>query len=193
MALRGALFVKTGRPQEGCTLLKMADSKLKAARNASHGEFVAAVLAEGLVATGSAGEALVTIEWAIEESQRQGGTRALPELLHLKAVVLSSRSSTNAREVNATLSSAIEVARRQGALGWELRATTALAREISRRGGTADVLGDLSAVYAKFTEGMETPDLREARSLLDGSLTAKARRSVAGPRSAKPVRRRQGA
>jgi predicted ATPase len=69
--------------------------------------------------------------------------------------------------VHKTLSAAIEVARRQGALAWELRATTALARERLKRGRAADVLGDLSAVYARFTEGMETPDLRAARSLLE--------------------------
>jgi hypothetical protein len=49
----------------------------------------------------------------------------------------------------------------------ELRATTTLARERLRRGGTADVLGDLFAVYARFAEGMETADLRAARSLLE--------------------------
>jgi predicted ATPase/DNA-binding winged helix-turn-helix (wHTH) protein len=191
MALRGALFVKTGRPQEGCTLLKMADSKLKAARNASHGAFVAAVLAEGLVATKSVSEALVTLEDAIEESQRRGGTRALPELLHLKGVALSLRSPTYGREVDATLSSAIELARRQGALAWELRATTALARERLRRGGAADVLRDLSAVYAKFTEGLETPDLQAARSLLERRVIAEGRGT--GLLAALPVNRCQAA
>ena len=167
LALRGTLFVKTGRPQEGCTLLKTADSKLKAARNASHDAFVAAELAEGLAATGAVSEALGTLERAIEESERRGGNRALPELLRLKGVILASHSPTDAREVDATLSSAIELARRQGALAWELRATTALAQERLRRGQAADVLDDLSEVYAQFTEGFETPDLQAARNLLE--------------------------
>ena len=168
MALRGTLLVRTGRPQDGCTLLKAADSMLKTARNASHGAFLAAVLAEGLAATGSLNEALVTLGPAIEESQRRGGARALPELLRLKGVILASRSATDHREVDATLSSAIELARRQGALAWELRATTSLAHERLRRGGAADVLGDLSTIYSKFTEGLETPDLQAARVLLEG-------------------------
>jgi predicted ATPase len=167
MALRGELLVKTGRPQEGCGLLKTADSKLKAARNASHATYVASALAEGLGATGSLDEALVTVEWALEEANRRGGTWDLPELLRVKGVLLASRSPTDARAVDETLSSAIELARRQGAVALELRATTALTRERLRRGGSADVWGDLSAVYAKFTEGLETPDLQAARSLLE--------------------------
>jgi predicted ATPase/DNA-binding winged helix-turn-helix (wHTH) protein len=167
MALRGELLVKTGRPQEGCSLLKKADSKLKAARNASHATYVAGALAEGLGATGSLDEALLTVEWALAEANRRGGTWDLPELLRVKGVLLTSRSPTDTRTMDEALSSAIDLTRRQGALALELRATTALARERLRRGGCADVLGDLSAVYARFTEGMETPDLRAARSLLE--------------------------
>jgi predicted ATPase len=167
MALRGELLVKRGRPQEGCGLLKTADSTLKAARNASHAIYVAGALAEGLGATGSLDEALATIEWALAEANRRGGTWDLPELLRVKGVLLASRSPTGARAVDAALSSAVELARRQGALALELRATTARARDRLRRGGSADVLGDLSAVYARFTEGMETVDLQAARSLLE--------------------------
>ena len=167
MGLRGELLVKIGQPQEGCSLLRAADSRLKAARNGSHATYVARALAEGLAATGALDEAFVTVEWAIKEAQRRGGTWDLPELLRLQGVLQASRSPMDVRAVDATLSSAIDLARRDGALALELRATTALACERLRRGGAADVLGDLSAVYARFTEGRETPDLRAARSLLE--------------------------
>jgi predicted ATPase/DNA-binding winged helix-turn-helix (wHTH) protein len=168
MALRGELLVKTSRPREGCALLRAADSNVKAARNASHDVYVTAALAEGLAATGSLDEALTTIECAVAEGKRRGGTWDLPEVLRLKGVVLASRCPTDAGAVDATLTFAIELARRQGALAWELRATTTLTRERLRRSRATDVLGDLSAVYATFTEGMETPDLQEARELLEG-------------------------
>jgi predicted ATPase len=128
---------------------------------------VAGALAEGLGATGSLDEALLTVEWALAEANRRGGTWDLPELLRVKGVLLTSRSPTDTRTMDEALSSAIELARRQGALALELRATTALARERLRRGRSADVLGDLSAIYAKFTEGMATLDLQAARSLLE--------------------------
>jgi hypothetical protein len=171
MGFRGELLVKTGRPHEGCRLLRAADAKQKAARNASHATYVASALAEGLAADGSPDEALVTIEWAVTEAQRRAGTWDLPELLRQKAALQASRSPADTRAVDDILSSAIDLARRQGALAWELRATTTLARERLRRGLSADVLGDLAAVYAKFTEGMDTPDLQAARSLLDRRTT----------------------
>ena len=167
MALRGELLVKTGRPQDGCALLKAAESTLRTARNGSHAIYVAGALAEGLDAIGSHDEALVTVESAIEEAKRLGGERFLPELLRHKAGLLTSLAPIDVLAVDATLSSAIEIAREQGALAWELRATTALTRERLKRGAGADVLRDLSAIYAKFSEGMDTLDLRAARTLLE--------------------------
>jgi predicted ATPase/DNA-binding winged helix-turn-helix (wHTH) protein len=184
MALRGELLVRTGRPQEGCTLLRTAASMQRAERNASFASVYACALAEGLAATGSHQEALGTVEAAIVEAEQRGGDFSLPELLRVKGVLLASQSPTGPRAVDATLSSAVELARRQGALALELRATTALARERLRRGGVTDVLGDLSAIYAKFTEGMETADLQAARSLLE-------QRIEAGGRAAQVVKRRQ--
>ncbi|HTB73766.1 MAG TPA: hypothetical protein VK762_11010, partial [Polyangiaceae bacterium] len=167
MALRGELLVKTGRPQDGCTLLRTAASMQKAERNASFSTVYAGALAEGLAATGRLEEALDTVQKAIADAERRGGTFDLPELLRIKGGLLASRSPANDAAVHEALSASIEVARRQGALALELRATTALVRERLRRPGAADVLGDLSALYARFTEGRETPDLRAARSLLD--------------------------
>jgi predicted ATPase/DNA-binding winged helix-turn-helix (wHTH) protein len=163
MGLRGELLVKTGRPREGCSLLRTAHSRLKAARNASHDTYVASALAEGLAATGSLDEALGTIEGAIDESRRRGGTWDQPELLRLKGSFLASRPTADPRAADETLHAAISLARHQGALALELRAATTLARERRRRGGGTDDVQELAAVYARFTEGMETPDLRAAR------------------------------
>jgi predicted ATPase/DNA-binding winged helix-turn-helix (wHTH) protein len=167
MALRGELLVKTGRAQEGCDLLRTAASMQKAERNASFATVYAGALAEGLAAAGSLDEALGTVEEAIAEAERRGGTFDLPELLRVKGAILASWSPADDTAVQEALSAAVELARRQGALALELRATTALARERLRRRKAADVLRGLSAVYARFTEGMEMPDLRAARSVLE--------------------------
>src|SRR5260221_14300901 len=66
-------------------------------------------------------------------------------------VLLASRPPTDDRAVYEALSEAIEVARRQGAVALELRATMALARERLGRGGAASDLRNLSAVCAKFS------------------------------------------
>jgi hypothetical protein len=117
----------------------------------------------------------LTVTSGIYEAQRRGGTWDLPELLLLKGVLQASRSPMDPGLVDEALSAAIELAQRQGALALELRATTALARERLRRGGSADVLGDLSAIYARFTEGMETSDLRRPAAFSKGASNADAR------------------
>lgn len=61
---------------------------------------------------------------------------------------------------------AVELARRQGALSWELRATATLAEELANVGRIPEAASRLRAVYARFTEGFETQDLFRARALL---------------------------
>jgi predicted ATPase len=62
---------------------------------------------------------------------------------------------------------AIETARRQGSKGWELRAIMSLARLWQRLGRLDDAHAALEAVYNTYTEGLTTPDLLEARALLE--------------------------
>ncbi len=168
IALRGELTVKMGRPQEGCALLRTAAPILEAEQNGSFASVYAAARAEGLAAMGAHEEALRTVEDAIVEAERRGGTFDLPELFRVKGMLLASRSPADERAIDEALCRAIELAGSQGSLAWQLRATTDRTRERVRRGERhADVLGDLRAVYAEFTEGLEMPDLRAARSLLE--------------------------
>ena len=71
----------------------------------------------------------------------------------------------------ADLHKAIEVARRQQARSWELRATTSLARLWQSQGKVDDARQILDQIYGWFTEGFNTPDLQEAKALLDELLT----------------------
>ena len=61
---------------------------------------------------------------------------------------------------------ALDIARAQRTRSWELRAATSLAR-LWRDQGNRQEAHDLPAlVYSWFTEGFDTPDLKEAKSLL---------------------------
>jgi acetylornithine/succinyldiaminopimelate/putrescine aminotransferase len=62
---------------------------------------------------------------------------------------------------------AIEVARRQKAKSWELRATTSLARLWQAQGRADEAREALAKIYDCFTEGFDTRDLREAKALLE--------------------------
>jgi predicted ATPase len=65
------------------------------------------------------------------------------------------------------LTEALEVARAQSALSFELRSTMDLARLLFEAGQRDQARQSLSLVYDRFTEGFQTADLRAARSLLE--------------------------
>jgi predicted ATPase len=70
-------------------------------------------------------------------------------------------------EAERSLLAALDWARKQSALGWELRAALSLARLRVSRDRPGDARDILAPVYARFTEGFTTADLQEAKTLLD--------------------------
>jgi predicted ATPase len=62
---------------------------------------------------------------------------------------------------------AIERARAQEAKSWELRASTSLARLWRDQGKRSEARDLLAPIYGWFTEGFDTPDLKEAKALLE--------------------------
>jgi len=66
------------------------------------------------------------------------------------------------------LQQSLEWARSRGALSWELRAASSLARLRLRQGKAREGRACLEPVYARFTEGFDTADLAAARQLLNG-------------------------
>jgi predicted ATPase len=62
---------------------------------------------------------------------------------------------------------AITLARKMGAKSLELRATMSLARLLDKQGKRAEARVMLAEIYAWFTEGFDTADLKDAKALLD--------------------------
>ena len=62
---------------------------------------------------------------------------------------------------------ALAIAREQGTRGYELRAATSLARLWREQGRRADAHELLAPIYGWFTEGFDTPDLKDAKKLLE--------------------------
>ena len=60
----------------------------------------------------------------------------------------------------------IQIAREQQAKSFELRCTVSLAKLWAAQGHAAEAHERLAVVYDWFTEGLDTPDLQEARALL---------------------------
>ena len=62
---------------------------------------------------------------------------------------------------------ALDIAKKQQAKLWELRAAVSLARLRRDQGLRGEARDLLAPVYHWFTEGFDTPDLQQAKALLD--------------------------
>jgi predicted ATPase len=126
------------------------------------------------------------LEEALEAANRTGEKSYMAELYRLKGELLlkqatrhgASRAATVGRVVVDSTASAksqaegcfneaIQIARRQQAKSLELRAVASLARHYQEQGNAKKALGLLAPAYSSFTEGFDTIDLREAKSLLE--------------------------
>jgi predicted ATPase/DNA-binding winged helix-turn-helix (wHTH) protein len=125
-------------------------------------------LAEGLAAAGQPAEAREAIGEALERAESNEEHWCMPELLRIKGEIMrSDGSATTDAAAEDCFRRALDWARRQGALSWELRAATSLARSWHQNGRTAEADAMLRAVYDRFTEGFDTIDLRTAAALLN--------------------------
>ena len=77
------------------------------------------------------------------------------------------RDSSAAGEAETCFRKAIEIAKSQSAKWWELRATVSLARLLRDAGRRDEARAMLAEVYNWFTEGFDTTDLKDAKTLLD--------------------------
>jgi tetratricopeptide (TPR) repeat protein len=122
-------------------------------------------LAEALAHTGRIAEGLALLEAEIERSETSWLT---PELLRLKGELFLLQGAPSAVETSEALfRQALDEARRHGALSWELRAATSLARLLRGQGRSANAIACLQPIYNRFTEGFGTADLIAAKQLLD--------------------------
>jgi predicted ATPase len=126
-----------------------------------------ALEAEGHFKAGDSDAALQAIEQAIAVSKETGERWAIAEVLRMKARLLAARRAADG-EIETLLLESIEIARRQQARCWELRAACDLARLWQGQGREIEAFNLLRSIYGKFTEGFDTPDLRDAKAILDG-------------------------
>ncbi len=122
-------------------------------------------LAEALTHAGRIADGLAVVEAGMEQSEVGWLT---PELLRLKGeVLLLQRTSAGAETAENLFRQALDGARRQEMLSWELRAATSFARLLRHQGRPADAIACLQPVYNRFTEGLGTADLIAAKQILD--------------------------
>src|SRR5262249_43737179 len=113
-------------------------------------------------------EGLATIEAALARCERNEERWCVAELLRIKGdLVLAEGAAQAAATAEQYFEQAIDQARRQQSLSWELRAATSLARLWRRQDRSEKARELLAPIYARFTEGFGTADLKTAKALLD--------------------------
>ena len=123
-------------------------------------------LAEAHRKNGDVVNALSAIDEAIDLARKTLGTFNLADLLRTKAEVMMDLPHVETADVEQVLSQAIDLAREQRALGWELRVTMAAAHARASQAKKQKAREMLQGVYSRFTEGFETNDLRAAAQAL---------------------------
>jgi predicted ATPase/DNA-binding winged helix-turn-helix (wHTH) protein len=164
---QGRLLLARGDPG-GLQILRAALERLRETGFALSYAISLGALAEELAAAGQLAEAHRAIDEALELSDRNEELWCGPELQRIKGELLRLDGSANGDgAAEDCFLQALDWARRQGALSWELRAAMSLARLWRRRGRSAEADELLRAVHGRFTEGFDTVDLRAAAAQID--------------------------
>jgi predicted ATPase/DNA-binding winged helix-turn-helix (wHTH) protein len=163
--LRGVLQLKVGELAGGLSTLRR---ELRSFPGNTHTvRYIAYLgkLAEALGGNGEADAAQAAIDEALERCRRNGEHWWLAELLRIKGEI-EHRDGASEAAVEALFAEAQEVARTQGALAWELRIATSLARLRQEQGRSAEGREVLAGVLGRFSEGLDSLDCRTAQDLL---------------------------
>ncbi|TIS79448.1 MAG: hypothetical protein E5W94_05420 [Mesorhizobium sp.] len=129
--------------------------------------FFLGLLAEACALSGDMQRGLGALDEALAVVEGTGERWPEAELYRLRGQLLAALPDGRPDEAIAAFQRAIQIARRQSAKSWELRAATDLARLWRHQGKHAEASDLLAPVHAWFSEGFETPDVQEAKALLD--------------------------
>jgi len=126
-----------------------------------------ALLAKASMQVGQPEAGLTLLTEALALTNDKGERRWEAELYRLRGELLLVRSAEHEAEAETSFCQALDIARRQHAKSWELRAAMSLSRLWQRQGKRTEAHELLAPVYSWFTEGFDTADLQEAQALLE--------------------------
>ena len=162
---RGWVTVKNGDVTEGISLLRSGSAEYRATGTQTWIPYYIAFLARAYALAGQIEEAVTHLDDALQIVEKTGERWFAAELNRHKGEFLLRQGHSEAAEK--LYRNALSIAEEQQAKFWELRAAASLARLHRDQGRRAEARDLLAPVYGWFTEGFNTPDLKEARALLD--------------------------
>jgi class 3 adenylate cyclase/predicted ATPase len=162
---RGWITVRNGDVAEGISFLRGGAAAYRATGAVMWMPHYTALMAEAHEIAGQIEEAMTLLDDALQIADRTGERWFEAELNRHKGQLLLRQGHTEAAEE--LYRKALSIAEEQEAKLWELRAAMSLAQLRRDQGRRAEARDLLTPVYGWFTEGFETPDLKEAKALLD--------------------------
>jgi predicted ATPase len=172
MVLRGWALVMQGQAETGMTQLQQGLAAVRATGEGIERPYRLALLAEACGQSGQPAVGVQVLTEALALSRTSGEHRWEAELHRLHGELLLARGGEGhgahaAEAAEACFQQALATARRQQAKSLALRSAVSLSRLWQRQGKRAAGRELLASVYEGFTEGGDTPDLREATALLE--------------------------
>jgi predicted ATPase len=167
-SFQGVLVIRRGDVITGLRLLRAGFDEIGKAGSTHIFRLIVFLTAEALGHAGQNAEGLAAIEEAFSRSERTEEYWATAELMRAKGELLLLQGAPGAAAAAEDhFRQALDGARQQRALSWELRAATSLARLLRNQCRPADAAVCLRPIYDRFTEGFGTADLIAAKQLLD--------------------------
>ena len=165
-ALRGEALIQLGRVEEGIATLQQGAAAYET--TGAVGGMWRLIAAEAYGRIGKPAQGLTLLADVRErvERARLGLIEAETYRVEGELTLMNGGAGAQAAGEN-LLRKAMDTAQRQHAKLYELRATVVLARLLESTGRRGEARALLTAIYHWFSEGLDTPDLREARELLD--------------------------
>ena len=170
LILQGWSLAEQGRAGEGIAKMREGLAGWQATGALSHRPYQLALLAQALAREGEAQEGFTALDEALALSTASGERFLEAELHRLRGELFLTQGEADSSVGSAAercFRSALDVARRQSAKSLELRAAVSLSRLYRQQGRPAETRPLLAEVHGWFTEGFDTPDLQEAKALLE--------------------------
>ena len=163
----GAGMLLLGRREQALPLLLKGFNAFRATGAGVRVPAYLGILGDAYTQSGQFEDAHKALGEGLEVAEKNDDRCHQAELHRLKGELLLAESPDQFAAAEDSFHRAIETARHQQSRGWELRAAMSLARLWHRQGRHRDAHTALEAVYNTYTEGFTTPDLMDAKSLLE--------------------------
>ncbi|WGS01772.1 AAA family ATPase [Bradyrhizobium sp. ISRA443] len=164
-AYRGVSLTLLGQPQEGLSLIHQAMTTIRTTGAVTGTPDLLMMLADAYAKLERPAEGLSCLAEAKQVIEATDERYGEAELYRLRGTLLNATGDPVAAEQN--YRQAITVAQLQSAKPFELRTSIGLARILREQGRHAEAHDLLASIYGWFAGGLDAPDLKEAKALLD--------------------------